>query len=75
MYKKVTKCLKFGKINYPRQLNEMLISNIIICVRQRVRYLRMHYCFFILNFFSYCVYCYFTFAYVDLHFKFIPQIP
>ena len=49
----------------------MLILNIIMCVCQRVLP-AYELLFFILNLFS--VYCCFTFAYVDLHFKFIPQI-
>jgi len=64
------------KNNDLRHVNEMPISNIIF-VFARECYLRMLYALllFILNFFRYCMYCCFTFAYVDLHFKFIPQIP
>jgi len=61
MYKKGNKMPEIWKNKRSKTENEMLLSNIITCVHQRVP---PAYAFFLLNLFSYCVYCYCTFAYI-----------
>jgi len=49
-------------MNDLRQVNEMPISNIIFVFARGCYFvcIRSDYYFFILNVFSYCMYCYFT---------------